>query len=110
MADIPSLNALAEAKNLPAWGSRKSGAPAGYFRLPMTDEATKFFQENGFLVIEDAFSAASIEGLRREATHICRGEMGAVNISQLRFSLEVNSAFIGLIQGICTRRLVYKLT
>jgi phytanoyl-CoA hydroxylase len=71
-----SLNSLAESKQLPAWESRKDGTPPGYFRLPMTTEATEYYRENGFLVIEDAFSSGEIEALRHEATRICRGELG----------------------------------
>ncbi len=71
-----SLNARAEAKILPAWESRKNGIPPGYFHLPMTPEAKNFFHENGFLVVEDAFSTDAIEELRAEATRICRGEKG----------------------------------
>jgi ectoine hydroxylase-related dioxygenase (phytanoyl-CoA dioxygenase family) len=76
MMTSPSLNALAEKKQLPAWESRKNGTPAGYFRLPMTAEATQFFHDHGFLVIEDAFSMESIQSLRDEAVKICRGELG----------------------------------
>ena len=76
MMSSPSLNSLAEAKKLPAWESRKNGNPLGYFRLPMTAEATTSYRENGFLVIEDAFSPAEIETLRHEATLISKGERG----------------------------------
>ena len=76
MTTVPSLNTRAEAKQLAAWESRKDGTPAGYFRLPMTAEATSFYQQNGFLVIEDAFSPSAIETLREEATLICRGDRG----------------------------------
>lgn len=72
----PSLNSLAESKQLPAWDSWKNGTPAGYFPLPMTQEATAFFHENGFLVVENAFSPAEIQALRDEATQICQGERG----------------------------------
>ena len=76
MMPSTSLNSLAEAKNLPAWESWTNGTPPGYFRLPMTDEATSFYHENGFLVIEDAFSPSTVEALRDEATAICRGDRG----------------------------------
>jgi phytanoyl-CoA hydroxylase len=76
MTASPSPNSLAEAKKLPAWESHKNGSPPGFFRLPMTNEATQFYKDMGFLVIEDAFSPDSIEMLRDEATKICRGEMG----------------------------------
>ncbi len=72
------MNSLAEAKQLPAWDSRGVENPTPYFRLPMTEAATQFYAEHGFLVIEDAFSLESIEALRHEATTICRGDRGAL--------------------------------
>lgn len=75
-----SLNARAEARALPAWSSWQDGkAPAGYFRLPMTAEATAFYHQQGFLVIEDALSAAELADMRREAAAICKGERGEVS-------------------------------
>lgn len=76
MMTSPSLNALAEAKQLPAWDSWKNGTPKGYFRLPMTRDAVEFYHEYGFLVIENGFSADEVEALRDEATKICKGERG----------------------------------
>lgn len=73
-----SLNQLAEERNLEPWTSWKDGRPAGYFDLPMADEAAEFYRENGFLVIENALSAEEIASLRDEATAICRGERGEV--------------------------------
>ena len=76
MTTLPSLNTRAEAKQLTAWESRKDGTPLGYFRLPMTAEATASYHENGFLVIEDAFSHDEVDALRHEATSISRGDRG----------------------------------
>jgi phytanoyl-CoA hydroxylase len=73
-----SLNQLAEDRRLPAWTSWKNGTPKGYFKLPMTDDATQFFHENGFLVIEDAFNTQEIEALRQEALSIGKGDLGEV--------------------------------
>ncbi|QYM79519.1 phytanoyl-CoA dioxygenase family protein [Horticoccus luteus] len=62
-------------------GTRRSDFPAvrptGYFS-PDADPAAvqRFFAANGYLVLEDAFSAAEIETLKRETTLICRGERG----------------------------------
>lgn len=78
MAIAPSLNQLAEAKDLPAWSSWKDGKPTGYFELPMTQEAVDFYQENGFLVIENGISKEEIEELRNEALEICKGHRGTV--------------------------------
>ena len=76
MMTSPSLNALAEARQLPAWTSWRDGTPRGYYSLPTSNEASEFFHENGFLVIENGFSPEQVEELRDEATRICRGERG----------------------------------
>lgn len=69
---MPSLNALAEAKNLPAWSSE----PVGHFRRPLGPKAAEFFRENGFLVVVDALSASEVERLREETSAIAKGERG----------------------------------
>lgn len=69
---MPSLNALAEAKNLPAWSSE----PVGHFRRPLGPDAAEFFRENGFLVVVDALSADEVEQLRQETSAIAKGERG----------------------------------
>lgn len=86
-----SMNALAERRELPAWRSwellagsseldefGKGRRPAGYFELPMTEEASVFYRENGYLVIENGFSVSEIDQLCGEALAICRGERGKV--------------------------------
>lgn len=74
-----SLNALAEARELPAWASwPKDGRPAGYFSRPLPKEAAEFYKENGFLVVEDALSPEEVEAHRKEATAICKGERGPI--------------------------------
>ncbi len=42
----------------------------------ITEAHAQFYQENGYLVIENALSTAEIEELRSETTAICRGERG----------------------------------
>jgi phytanoyl-CoA hydroxylase len=74
----PSLNQLAEERKLPAWASWSNGRPAGYFDLPITNEAVDFYQENGFLVVENALSPSEVEKLREEALAICRGDKGEI--------------------------------
>ncbi|MBA3947635.1 MAG: phytanoyl-CoA dioxygenase family protein [Herpetosiphonaceae bacterium] len=44
----------------------------------MTEEAQRFFQEQGFLVIENALSPAEIDALNSEAAAICRGDRGTL--------------------------------
>lgn len=74
ISSMPSLNAQAERRELLAWSSHANGAPAGYMQRPLGPEARAFFQENGFLVIEDALSASEIEALREETAAIARGD------------------------------------
>jgi phytanoyl-CoA hydroxylase len=64
-------------------GTRKGTFPAkrppGYFS-PDADPAAigAFFQANGYLVMEDAFSPAEVAELKKETTLICRGGRGAL--------------------------------
>ena len=53
--------------------------PTGYFG-PDFDAAElgQFYRDEGFFVIEDAFSPAEVEALRADTTAICRGEHGEV--------------------------------
>ncbi len=44
----------------------------------MTFEATKFFQENGFLVLEDALTEEEVDELNDEATRLCRNDSGSI--------------------------------
>lgn len=72
------MNALAEAGTLPAWSSHRNGLPAGWFRSPLGEDAARFFDENGFLVVEDALTAEEVQALRDDAAAICRGRRGPV--------------------------------
>lgn len=74
----PSLNALAEARELPAFSSWRNGRPAGYYDLPMTEESTRFYREQGFLVADRALSMDEVEELRRETVALCRSERGEI--------------------------------
>jgi ectoine hydroxylase-related dioxygenase (phytanoyl-CoA dioxygenase family) len=76
MSEAASWNALAEERRLPAWSSWKQGTPAGVFRSPLGPDADRFYDENGFLVLEDALAPSELEELRMEATAICRGDRG----------------------------------
>lgn len=64
-------------------GTRRSQFPVprppGYFS-PDADPAAvqRFFAANGYLVLENAFTPAEVETLKRETTLICRGERGAL--------------------------------
>jgi len=44
----------------------------------MTPEKVAFYQEHGYLIVEDAFSPAEVAALLREAVEICRGRCGEV--------------------------------
>jgi len=44
----------------------------------ITDTNTAFFQENGYLIIENALMQEELEALRAETTNLCRGERGKI--------------------------------
>src|ERR1700712_2006838 len=51
--------------------------PPGYFSPDADPAAVKaFFEANGYLVLENGFTPAEVEALKRETTLICRGERG----------------------------------
>lgn len=51
--------------------------PPGYFTPDADPVAVKaFFEANGYLVLENAFTPAEVDELKNEATQICRGERG----------------------------------
>lgn len=51
--------------------------PPGYFSPDADPAAVKaFFDANGYLVLENAFTPAEVEELKRETTLICRGDRG----------------------------------
>lgn len=53
--------------------------PTGYFGLDFDAAALRrFFDEQGFFVIEDVFSPTEIAALRDDATAICRGAHGPI--------------------------------
>lgn len=46
--------------------------------VPLTPEDAAYFQEHGFLIVQDALTPAEVQELRDEATRVCRGELGEV--------------------------------
>ncbi len=54
------------------------GRPAGYFTPSTLAQSGDFYKENGFLVIEDAFSSEEVDALNQETVRICRGELGDI--------------------------------
>src|SRR4051794_20967884 len=44
----------------------------------ITQADVKFFQDNGYLVVQNALSSGEIDELRRDTVAICRGEHGQV--------------------------------
>jgi phytanoyl-CoA hydroxylase len=54
----------------------ETGSPAGYFSTPLGGDAVAFYRENGFLVVEGAFTPAEVAALNAETLAICRGERG----------------------------------
>jgi phytanoyl-CoA hydroxylase len=73
-----SMNQLANDRMLPPWASWADGhAPAGYFQ-PRDSAATRFFHEQGFLVVEGALDPDEVAELNADAAQICRGSRGPV--------------------------------
>ena len=60
--------------------TRQTSSQPGYFSapLPANSAAAEFYRENGFLVVEDAFSPAEVAALNADAAAICRGDRGPV--------------------------------
>lgn len=54
-------------------------SPEGYFKGKIGPDTVKFYQENGFLVLEDALDSDEVEELNRATIEICRGDSGEVN-------------------------------
>lgn len=79
MTQTPSLNKLAEARQLAPWQSwPEFGRPAGYFADPRDPRAGMFFREHGFVVIDGALTDDEVARLNADAAAICRGDRGAV--------------------------------
>jgi len=75
-ADRPHLEEhLTAFSSWPATGK----SPAGYFKAPLTEIAVKFYNENGFLVLENALTPEEIAEIIRDAAKICRGDYGEFN-------------------------------
>src|SRR5688572_27612163 len=47
-------------------------------RVEITDEQVRFYQENGYLVVEGALTSEEVDALRQETVRICRGQLGHV--------------------------------
>jgi len=74
-----SLNQLANERQLAPFASwDTSGPQTDYVTLPMNAEATRFYQDQGYLVVENALSDAEVEALNDEAARICRGDRGEI--------------------------------
>jgi ectoine hydroxylase-related dioxygenase (phytanoyl-CoA dioxygenase family) len=76
----PSLLERAEALQLAPFASWPAkGLPDGYFAPEETTRAAAFFQENGFVVLDRAISAAEVAALNGETARLCRNETGAIS-------------------------------
>lgn len=53
--------------------------PAGYFNMPVPDDVTSFYNENGYAVIHEALSQVEIEEFNSGTVKLCRNENGAVD-------------------------------
>jgi len=62
-----------------SFSSWKDGRPpAGYFRDPVGAAGKRFYEENGFLVLDRALSGAEVDAINANALRICRNEDGKV--------------------------------
>lgn len=55
-----------------------TGRPSGYFDSPLESTAADFYNEKGFLVVENCFSPSELDGLKAETLKICRGQAGDI--------------------------------
>lgn len=74
MNATPVLSPEKEASPAPFKTWPAQGRPQGWFSSPATDSAAQFFKENGFLVLEDAFTSDEVDRLNAEVVRICRNE------------------------------------
>jgi len=67
-------------RHLGPFGSwpQDGGLPPGYFSSPLSEEASAFYQREGFLVVVDALTAPEVEELKSEALRLCRNEQGTI--------------------------------
>lgn len=54
------------------------GRPTDFFQSPIGDREACFYQENGFLVVENCFDDQEIATLNNDAARICIGEYGEI--------------------------------
>jgi phytanoyl-CoA hydroxylase len=76
-ADLSSSTTRAEVTRHPFASWEDGLSPPGYFQ-PGKAGIAKFFQENGFLVLENALSESEVSALNQETAQICRGNRGEV--------------------------------
>ncbi len=53
-------------------------APAGYFSTPLGAEEKRFYDENGYFVLDRVLSVEEVERINQDAARICRNEDGAI--------------------------------
>jgi phytanoyl-CoA hydroxylase len=58
------------------------GRPNGWFRAPLGPDAARFYEENGFLVLENALNLEEVAEMNAETLRICRGQAGAIQGAQ----------------------------
>lgn len=70
-----------------AFDSWVGGAPPpGYFQSSSDNVCASFYQENGFLVLENAFDENAVSAIQSEATRLCRMEGSELSGSEEDFS------------------------
>ncbi len=57
---------------------RDDRPPAGYIRGPLGAAEKRFYEENGYLILDRALSGGEVDAINAEATRICRNEEGEI--------------------------------
>lgn len=60
-----------------SWGTSFT-PPAGYFKHVQLAQASRFYAENGFIVLEDGLGEDEVDALNDETAQICRGKRGNI--------------------------------
>ena len=74
------LASEALAEKLGPFGSwpKDGSLPAGYFQASQLDEAAAFYREQGYVVLDRAFSAEELKNMVAETARICRNSDGQI--------------------------------
>ncbi|PTX99487.1 phytanoyl-CoA dioxygenase family protein [Verrucomicrobia bacterium LW23] len=76
---VPPADAPAPQERIPGFTSWPAGnPPAGWHRGPVGAEQKRFYDENGFIVLDRALTDAEVDALNADTTRICANREGAL--------------------------------